>query len=214
MCLDPDLPSNQAWIYYVKKHPEFAEKLRDLYHSMPYSFQARARSLSPGFRIECERLRVGGMTKKNIVKTLGVSWPSVTRALRGFDEKMGIAQPRNWDREDFEAILDRIREQRRSLEDVCGDPDLPEKYAWKKYVKKHPEFAEKLREIYHSLPYSFQAKAKNFSPNFRIDCERLRTEGMTKEDIAKKLGVSRPPVTRVLRGFDERLASRKSRKIN
>ncbi len=214
VCGDPDLPDFPAWIGYVKKYPEFAEKLQEVYHSLPYSFQSKVKTFSPRLRVDCERRRAAGMSFADIAKKLGVSIHLVSRVLEAFDEKTGMALTKQtkWCREDYEAILNRIREQKRALGDVCGDPDLPSNHTWIGYVKKHPEFAEKLQEVYHSLPYSFQSRVRNFSPRFRTDCERLRAGGMTIKDIAKKLEVSYHPVERVLRDFDDEHVSRKGRK--
>ncbi len=216
VCQDPDLPSKDAWVSYLKKHPEYAVKLREAYHSLPYSFQGRVNAFSPSFRVDCERLRAGGMDKKSIANKLGVCVITVRRVLKGFDEKMNlvITPSRKWGREDFEAVLERVREQRRSLRDVLMDPDLPNKIAWFRYVKIHPDFATKLQSIYHGMPYSYQAKVQNLSPRFQVDCQRHRASGMTIKDIAETLGVSRFLVMQALRGFDKRRLKkdRKSKK--
>ncbi len=214
VCSDPDLPGTKPWSEYVKKHPEFAAKIREVYHAMPYPFQARAGDLSPRFHVDCERLRATGMTMNNIAKALGVINPPVSRTLRDFNDKMGLARPkyRNWTREDFETILDRIRAQGRSLENVCRDPDLPSKNTWMRYTRKHPQFIEKLRDVHHSMPYSLQGRAKNMSPRFRVDCQRLFASGMTIESITKALGINRQAVERALVDYGERDAAIKSRK--
>ncbi len=210
---DPDLPSSDAWKNDVKKHPEFTAKLLAAYHSMPYSFQGKVQNFSHDFRIDCERLRARGMSHKNIARKFGVSDPTVRRALREFNKKMGLDKPAKWRRNDFEAILNRIREERRSLREVCGDPDLPSLDSWAAYIKKHPEFTAKRLAVYHSLPYAFQGKVKNFSPDFRIDCERLRARGMSYEAIARKFGVSVPSVVRVLREFDKKTRFKKPKRV-
>ncbi len=201
VCGDPDLPSKSTWTKYVRRRPEFAAKLQEVYYSLPYSFQSRVNNFSPSFKVDCEDLRAGGMSLKKIAKTLGVSVLPVRNVLRGLDEKLGVAKPPEWGQKDFEAILDRIRYQRRTLYDVCRDPDLPNIKRWVKYVKKHPEFAARLQDVYHGLPYFIQARVRNFSPRFRDDCERMRDEGMTIKKIAKTLGVSVLPVRNVLRGY-------------
>ncbi len=95
-----------------------------------------------------------------------------------------------WLKEDFEAILERMRKQKRSLADVCGDADLPTQWAWLFYVKKHPEFLEKERRIHYTLPYSVQLKIQDVSPRFRVECERMRADGMTMKQIEDTLNVS------------------------
>ncbi len=153
------------------------------------------------------------MTFKKIEKALGVSTTTVQHVLRGFDEKMNLVgeTARKWRGKDYKAILERVRDQRRPLADVCNDPDLPDFITWRKYVNAHPEFAAKLEEINHRMPYSYQARVRNFSPRFQKDCERLRASGMTFGKVAKALDVSTVTVTRVLRGG--RRATRVKKKL-
>ncbi len=203
---DPDLPSYATWRLYAKKHPELREKASRIQYTVPYPKWIRIRNAPPEFLQNCRRLRADGMSNKNIAKKLNVSMDSVKRVLRGFDKKMGITRRPKWDRMDFEAFLSRMREQQRRFRDVCQDPDLPGQDAWKIHVMKHPEFAAKLQEIHHRLPYPVQVVARKLSPRFRIDRERLSAAGMSMEGIAKSLGVSSKPVARVLRDFDKRFA--------
>ncbi len=207
VCGDPDIPNYGSWVVYARKHPELREKVRRIVFTFPYSAQIKTRDVSPNLQKDCERLRASGMTTENIAKALGIPRNSVFRVLRGFDEKMGLGKY-EWGREDFETILNRIRWQQRTLKDVCKDPDLPGVQIWLRYIKSHPEFATELNEIYHRWPYSLQAKVNNFSPRFRIDCERLRAREMTIKNVAKTLGVSDSPVSRVLQDFDEKMGFR------
>jgi hypothetical protein len=104
-----------------------------------------------------------------------------------------------WQRKDYEAILTRMQEQQRTLYDVCRDADLPGRSAWQNFVKQHPEFADKLQQVYFSLPYAVQLRSrKPVSPQFRVDCQRLRAQGMSQGKIAQVLGVSQDAVWRAL----------------
>lgn len=107
-------------------------------------------------------------------------------------------RPAEWQRADYEAILTRMQEQQRSLSNVLQDPDLPGETAWRNFVKQHPDFAEKAQQIHFSLPYSKQLRSHNVSPQFQIDCQRLRSQGKTLQDIAKILGVSSSSVRQAL----------------
>lgn len=60
-------------------------------------------------------------------------------------------RPETWSPEGFEAILERMRVQHRGLYDVCKGPDLPSYNALRRYMEEHPEFREKIDEIYHLL---------------------------------------------------------------
>ncbi len=200
VCKDPDLPSLDEWKKHVKKHPDFSARLKKVIHTMPYSFQALVRKLSPRFAIDCQLLRTRRLTHKKIAKALGVAPDTVKHALRGFRKIRSTRQapPPKWRREDYEAILDRIRSQQRTLKDVCQDPDLPSTPSWYLYVSDNPELNLKLHEIYDIMPYYLQGKARGLPPRFRLDCERLRSTGRTIENIAETLGVSLFPVVRIL----------------
>lgn len=199
VCQDPDLPSQTSWRTFVRKHPEFARRAHQIYRSFPYSLQIRSPYKdSPQFRIDCQRLRARGMTYKEIAKVLGVSLKAVGRVLR----RTGAPQRRtiSWQQKDYEAILTRMQEQQHLLSDVCQDPDLPSAGAWRNFVEKHPEFSERAQKICQSFPYSIQVRSgRNVSPQFQIDCQRLRAQGMTLKHIAKALEVSPKAVSQALR---------------
>ena len=76
-----------------------------------------------------------------------------------------------WQKKDYEAILNRMQEQKRTLSDVCKDSDLPGKRAWKLFVKKHPDFEKRAEQIHFSLPYSIQLRSRQrSSPKFHLVC--------------------------------------------
>ncbi len=208
VCLDPDLPSLDSSRNYIKKHPEFKEKVREILFTFPYSKQCRLKDVSPRFNVDCERLHAKGMNQEKIAKALGVSTMPVRRVFREAKKRRGRtgsligARASKWRRKDFESILERMRNQKRALVDVCGDPDLPPKNTWNYYAKKHPGLVEKERRIHYTLPYSVQLKCRDVTPRFRRDCEHLRAAVMTIEKIAGALGVSVGAVMRVLRNRD------------
>ncbi len=211
VCEDPGLPSVFSSRKYAKENPEFKEKVRAIYFMLPYSVQFRVKGLSPRFNADCERLHARGMSQEMIGKALGVSTVPVNRVIeeakkRKMDADPSIyIRPTKWRKEDFEAILERMRKQKRTLLDVCGDEDLPRTSTWSSYVKKRPWLAERERRIHYTLPYSMQVKTRDFSPRFRRDCEHLRAETLSIEKIATALGVTEDAVTRVLRNGDGKL---------
>ncbi len=208
---DPDLPGVHAWRCFAKENPEFKAKLQAVYLRMPYSVQVRVQGVSARFSVDCERLRARGLRHAAISIALGVPESVVERFLQDFDRRTGIfdRMPRKiWAPGDFEAILNRIREQQRTLNDVCSDPDLPSSDEWRGYVKKHPEMAVKLQEIYHSLPYSFQARTGALSPSFGVECRRMRALGASNREISEILGVGRNTVGSQVRGVARGRASK------
>lgn len=93
-----------------------------------------------------------------------------------------------------------MQAQQRSLHDVCGEPDLPCESAWKIFAARHPEFAERVKQIYASWPYAVQARLHcKLSPQFTVDCRRLRAQGLSYQKIAKALDVSISTVVRHLK---------------
>ncbi len=208
VCKDPDLPSIQTCNLYMQKHPEFAKKAKEIHYRLPYPVQIEHHDVSPRFRIDCERLRTKGMKMVEIAGALEANNNIVRETLRNFHREMGmerIKRSRKWPDEAYEAILERMWKQQRSVWDVCTDPDLPLLTSWKIFVKKHPEFVEKAKKIHHHLPYSVQMKHYVTSPRFRIDCERLRTKGMKMPKIAYALGVSYQSVQILLRNYNKKI---------
>ncbi len=216
VCIDPDLPGLRTWTLFKKSHPEFEEKIKKAYYSMPYGLQIKFSNPSPRFTRDCQRLRDQKMTMKKIGKALGVTPLSVRKALMKARDKMsrpekeklaksapsrrtscllGVMDNRKWRRKDYEAILERMRKQQRCFYDVCGDPDLPGKFSSSGFVKRHPEFKEKLRQTYYSMPYSKQTEFHNVSPRFLEECRRLRDGGMTHKEIANALDVKKNSVS-------------------
>ncbi len=220
VCGDPDLPGSQAVRSFMKKNPEYGEEVQQAYFSMPYFLQARYRKFSPRFIEECQRLRNQPMTLRAIGEKLGVSIKFVQKALmkaRGDlkseeTTKEGIAPtsktkafslrkggPKIFRREDYEAAVDIVRQQQRSLSDVLRDPALPSKVTFLKFVRKQPDLKEKLQRAYFSMPYSLQLKYGSAHPRFIKDCQRLRSRGLTQKKIAEALGVSFHCISRHLR---------------
>ncbi len=203
VCKDPDMPTRTTWYRYVKRHPDLKEKAREILYDLPYSLQAGAKDLSPRFSVDCQHMRSKGMTVKKIAADLGVSTLAVSRALHkspgGFRNLSGKKFREKWRREDYEAVLDRMRKQKRTLFDVLKDPDLPPGYCWSNFIKKHPEFVEKLKQTCYSLPYSIQVRCHITSPQFGIECQRLRDRGMSVAKIVDALGVTSGAVKRTLR---------------
>ncbi len=197
VCQDDDMPSKRTWNTFTKDHPELRERLLKIYASWPYAVQFKlCKRVSSQFRKDCVRLREQGYTTSEIAKTLGVSRNNVRLTFRGIYHKTP-----EWPPSDYEAILQRIQDQQRTLNDVLCDPDLPSKSAWQKFSKRHPEFKERVRQIYDSWPYALQARLQiKISAQFLNDCIRLRKQGLTQAQIAETLEVPIQRVRWVLRG--------------
>ncbi len=201
VCQDPDAPSLPTVKHFAKKHPEFEEKIKRTYYSLPPKLQVGSGYISPRLEMMCKRMLTEGMSLGKITKALDLSFPAVKKILQRDPEGLRLLEdraPTRWGDEDFERILDRVRIEQRIVHDVCGDPDLPSFAVFVRYVRKHPEFKEKVKQAYYTLPYSLQVKARVVSPRFNVDCQRLRATGMRVKKIGRALGVSFDPVKRVL----------------
>ncbi len=203
VCGDPDMPSLSAWKNYVKRRPELKEQIHRINHSLSYSLQARTHDLSPQFSIECQRLRARGESVIFIAEALNVSTNLVIRVLKEASPDFHRLKPGigalKWQLEDYEAIFDRMQDQQRTVMDLCKDPDLPSINTLNRFMKKNPNFENKIREIQHRLPYHLQTRTRIPSPRFTIDCQRLRAKGMSFSKIGRALGCPISTVTRVLR---------------
>ncbi len=148
--MDTDLPCKSTWNRFADEHPEFTGNAIKIHYSLPYALQMRHFDVSPRFHLDCERLRTKGMTMKSIAAALGVPYRIVKKTLKNYNQRMGLARirwPQRWSLRDFEKILERMREEKRTLSNVCQDPDLPSYPSWSSFVKNYPEFAEKARSI-------------------------------------------------------------------
>jgi hypothetical protein len=76
-CMDTDLPPKTTVLMYAEANPGFRKKLLDTYYALPYGVQARAHMFSPQFYEDLKRLKLKGLTAKEIGKELGVSFKTV-----------------------------------------------------------------------------------------------------------------------------------------
>ncbi len=217
VCGDTDMVSLTAMNDYLKKHPDMKKQLHKIERGLTYTLQARSHNLSPRFRIVCQRMRGRGESTKKIASALGASSYTVRRILKEASPDSPtlkrIIDPIKWKLADYEAIFDRMRDQRRTLTDLCKDPDLPSFYSLNDFRRKNPEINNKIREIQQGLPYNLQLRCRILSPRFTIDCLRLRSIGMSNNKIARALGCSLKPVTRVFRDNPDSGAPRRFNQV-
>ncbi len=201
VCGDPDLPSITQWLILQKNHPELKKKIREVMFTFPYPLQLKAGWVSPRFGIDCQRMKARGMVLNEVAAALGVSIVPVRRLLHDRPGGFGPLDNRSvrkWRPRDYEAILIRMRKQKRLLKDVCRDPDLPSVTSLYKYERRHPEFKEKVKQTFFSLPYSLQVQARVISPQLKIECQRMNAKGISMRKIAHVLGISPQSVKRIL----------------
>lgn len=96
-----------------------------------------------------------------------------------------------YNRKDFENVLAAMLERKTTLRQVCmADKTLPSTPTVLDYADSNPGFRKRLLDTYHALPYSVQARADMFSPQFFEDLTRLKTKGLSDTEIGKRLKVS------------------------
>ncbi len=142
VAIDPDMPSKRLWRRYAKKHPEIKEKYREILYKQPYSLQAQSRDFSPRFINDCQALRARGASLGKIAEALGAPADPVRRVLEdgpGSFRALDPEGPIKWRLEDYEAVLDRMRKEKRTWNMVCRDPDMPSYQTLMRYKEKHPE---------------------------------------------------------------------------
>jgi hypothetical protein len=91
---------------------------------------------------------------------------------------------------DFENVLSAMLKRKTTLRETCMDKRLPTEPTVLYYADSNPSFRKKLLDTYHALPYSVQARADMFSPQFFKELKRLRRKNLTILQIAEKLQVS------------------------
>ncbi len=215
VCGAPDLPSFPVLVRYVRKHPEFKEKIKQAYYTLPYSLQLKVRMVSPRFSVDCQRLRTTGMRVKKIGRALGVSFDPVKKVLEespeGFRPLLATGSSK-WRPEDYEALLDRMEKEQRTLKDVCGDPDLPSLRSWYSFKRKHPGFVEKHRRVVFNQPYHMQIEAGVISPGLFREFKRLRAKELTCKAISEELGVGQNEVETLARKARKRPSAGRDQK--
>ncbi len=150
------------------------------------------------------RMKAKGASVRKIANALGVNYTCVRRILQKNPEgfypvkNKGRTGYRKWRTGDYEAILDRMRKQKRTITDVCNDPDLPCVELLRKFKAKHPEFEEKYRRVVYSFPYPIQIRLGLLSPGLIRKCPRMRSRGCTHKEIGDELGVSRQSAANLL----------------
>ncbi|MCP4690273.1 MAG: MucR family transcriptional regulator [Desulfobacterales bacterium] len=77
VCEDRDLPSINSWKRYAKDRPGAKKRARQIQADLRKSGYRKKDALSPGSRVDCERLNELGMSLDKIALSLGVSESTV-----------------------------------------------------------------------------------------------------------------------------------------
>ena len=83
-------------------------------------------------------------------------------------------------------------QEKKSLNQVCKDADMPDFRFVSKYAKKNKVFKRELEKTYAKLPFSVQAGAGRLpEEKFKKKLKSLQQSGLSTIEIARQLGVSR-----------------------
>lgn len=104
-----------------------------------------------------------------------------TLALHGRTEKWGPAE--------LEEYLRRIASGRTPAE-VSADDDMPSKKVFHDYRRTNREYDERFRKIWDSLPYAVHSRAGSPSKKFIREMITLRRQGLSWQEIGRRLGVN------------------------
>ena len=83
VCGDPDMPGTTALWVFARARPDFSRALEASWEALSFPVQASAERLGRRFKTEGAKLRLKGMTSKEIGRTLGVHWVTVVKYLAG-----------------------------------------------------------------------------------------------------------------------------------
>ena len=82
ICKGPDMPSLFTWYKYRRENSDYDKRFKQILESLPYSLQAKSRSLGRRFEQEAKKLYEQGLSECQIAKELGVSHNTVNRHLK------------------------------------------------------------------------------------------------------------------------------------
>jgi DNA invertase Pin-like site-specific DNA recombinase len=100
-------------------------------------------------------------------------------------------------------------QEKKGLNQVCKDDDMPNFWLVSKNVKKNRGFKRKLEKTYAKLPFSVQAGAGRLpEEKFKKKLESLKQSGLSTIEIARNLGVSRNLVRSRLNSLETSLKRR------
>ncbi len=94
--------------------------------------------------------------------------------------------------EDFQKVLVRMLQEKKSLNQVCNDDDMPDIRLVSKYAKKNMFFKRELEKTYAKLPFSVQAGVGGLpEEKFKKKFQSLLRSGHSSVEIARQLCVSK-----------------------
>jgi hypothetical protein len=106
--------------------------------------------------------------------------------------------------EDYQRVLVRMLQEKKGLNQVCKDDDMPNFRLVSKYAKRNMVFKRKLEKTYAKLPFSVQAGACRLPEDkFKKKLISLQQSGLSIVEIARQLGVSKNLIRSRLDSLDE-----------
>jgi len=118
--------------------------------------------------------------------------------------KIGCDKIKKYTDQDFKNVLAKMLNEKKGLNEVCKDADMPDFRAVSKYAQINADFRKELDKTYEQLPYSVQAGAGRLpEKKFKEDLKCLKRSGITVADMSRLLGVSRSLIQNRLNDMKE-----------
>src|SRR5690606_31213954 len=96
-----------------------------------------------------------------------------------------------WNKQDYDEILRRIKEEVRTSKDVCRDIDVPTYITWLSYRNEHPDYNRRYKDIMETMPFSLQRQCHGLGERLKEEVLKLYEEGLSQKQIAYKLELSK-----------------------
>lgn len=191
---DKDMPGKSAFMRFINAHPKLLRQYKKVWETQPHAVHARAGHLTEKFYKQVVRLRRKDKTWPEVAEELNVTVAAARGAwhkwkaegkLKASDTKHEF---KRYTRADYDEYLRRISTGR-MISDVGKDKDMPQTDLFYIFMKRHPDYRKKFREMWERLPYNVQARSRRMGRGFKSDIKRLFRQGKTIPSIARTLGV-------------------------
>ncbi len=98
---------------------------------------------------------------------------------------------------DYKKLLTLMIQEQKPLKKICQSyDDLPSEGQVHLIARTNKKFRKEIDETFKKLPFNVQALSKKLGDDFHQQLNEAKEEGLTRNEIAKKLNVARSTITR------------------
>ncbi len=98
---------------------------------------------------------------------------------------------------DYKKLLTLMIQEQTTLKKICQlYDDLPSEGHVHLFARTNKKFRKELDETFKKLPFNVQALSKKLGDDFHQQLNKAKEEGLTRDEIAKKLNVGRTTIKR------------------